>query len=173
MRNGPSRLDTHMDFSNLTRELFRTYQAQEEQVFGRYGVAVAEGRVLLALLEPGPSKATDLAGSLGCTKSRLSPLIERLAQKGLINRRESESDRRIRTLTLTLEGERIARAVREFEDHVHDELLAAFKGAEREQLVEALGRLNRVMHELRDKLRDSSAGRAYNYTAMHSGVLSD
>jgi MarR family transcriptional regulator, organic hydroperoxide resistance regulator len=61
----------------------------------------------LRLLEPGhetPMRA--LAQQLFCDPSNVTGIVDRLEARGLIERRESERDRRMKIIRLTAEGER-------------------------------------------------------------------
>jgi DNA-binding MarR family transcriptional regulator len=72
----------------------------------------------LQALTPGrPAPMGDLAGMLRCDASNVTGLVDRLAARGLVERRPAPHDRRIRHLVLTAEG----RALR---DHVAERLEA-------------------------------------------------
>src|SRR4051794_26700527 len=59
----------------------------------------------LQALTPGrPAPMGDLAGMLRCDASNVTGLIDRLAARGLVQRRAAPHDRRIRHLVLTEEG---------------------------------------------------------------------
>jgi DNA-binding MarR family transcriptional regulator len=72
----------------------------------------------LKLIEPGaevPMRA--LAQSLFCDPSNVTGIVDRLESRGLIERRGSAEDRRVKILTLTPEGERVrAKASRLIEE---------------------------------------------------------
>lgn len=53
---------------------------------------------------------SSLAGHMGCDASNVTGIADRLETRGLI-RRETGSDRRIKLLALTPEGERVKRQV--------------------------------------------------------------
>src|SRR5580692_4369665 len=60
---------------------------------------------LLHLLEPGrPVPMGRLAETLACHASNVTGLVDRLEARGLVERRLSEDDRRIKVLKLTREG---------------------------------------------------------------------
>ena len=69
----------------------------------------------LRLIEPGAEVAMGaLAQSLFCDPSNVTGIVDRLESRGLIARRGAAHDRRVKTLTLTPEGERVrARASRQ------------------------------------------------------------
>jgi MarR family transcriptional regulator, organic hydroperoxide resistance regulator len=62
----------------------------------------------LRMLEPGvetPMRA--LAQQLFCDPSNVTGIVDRLEARGLIERRGSETDRRVRIIRLTAEGQRV------------------------------------------------------------------
>lgn len=68
------------------------------------GVTVAEWSFMRALYDLQPTPPSVLAESMGMTKGAISKLADRLAAKGLIERMESQKDRRAHSLSLTKEG---------------------------------------------------------------------
>jgi len=63
---------------------------------------------VLHLLEPGrPLPMGRLAGMLGCHASNVTGLVDRLEARGVVQRRPSADDRRIKVLDLTAEGSRL------------------------------------------------------------------
>ena len=68
------------------------------------GVTVAEWSFMRALYDLQPTPPSVLAESMGMTKGAISKLADRLVAKGLIERAESQEDRRAHSLSLTKEG---------------------------------------------------------------------
>jgi DNA-binding MarR family transcriptional regulator len=68
------------------------------------GVTVAEWSFMRALYDLQPTPPSVLAESMGMTKGAISKLADRLVSKGLIERAESQEDRRAHSLSLTKEG---------------------------------------------------------------------
>jgi MarR family transcriptional regulator, organic hydroperoxide resistance regulator len=69
---------------------------------------------LLRLIEPGvetPMRA--LARQLFCDPSNVTGIVDRLVARGLVERRESETDRRVKIIRLTPEGHRVRARVME------------------------------------------------------------
>ena len=63
---------------------------------------------VLQLIEPGrPLPMGRLAETLSCDASNVTGLVDRLESRGLIQRRTSASDRRVKVLQLTREGSRL------------------------------------------------------------------
>jgi DNA-binding MarR family transcriptional regulator len=60
---------------------------------------------LLRLLEGGPAQTmASIAGALACDASNITGLVDRLEARGLIERRSSERDRRVKTIAVTPAG---------------------------------------------------------------------
>ena len=70
----------------------------------------------LKALEPGEPRAMgDLAGALRCDNSNVTGIVDRLEARGLVRRRPSERDRRVKMLEVTPEGARLR-------EQLHDRL---------------------------------------------------
>jgi DNA-binding MarR family transcriptional regulator len=66
----------------------------------------------LRLLEPEqPLPMGRLACALGCDASNVTGIVDRLEQRGLIERRPSERDRRVKVLVVTDRGAEVRRAL--------------------------------------------------------------
>jgi len=65
---------------------------------------------VLHLIEPGqPMAMSRLADVLSCDASNVTGLVDRLEQRGLVQRRPSSEDRRVKVLDLTSTGSRLRR----------------------------------------------------------------
>jgi DNA-binding MarR family transcriptional regulator len=63
---------------------------------------------VLRLIEPGrPVPMGQLAGTLACDASNVTGLVDRLESRGLVRRRPSAADRRVKVLDLTPTGSRL------------------------------------------------------------------
>ena len=63
---------------------------------------------VLHLIEPGrPLPMRKLAETLSCDASNVTGLVDRLEERGLVERRPSPEDRRVKVLRLTTAGERL------------------------------------------------------------------
>ncbi|WP_320668845.1 MarR family winged helix-turn-helix transcriptional regulator [Patulibacter defluvii] len=92
-----------------------------------------------------PRPMGELAGALACDNSNVTGIIDRLERRGLVERRPSPDDRRVRILALTAEGERLRAAVAE-------RLAAppaAFDGLDPEEQRLLAGLLDRVLAGVR------------------------
>lgn len=80
-----------------------------DQLFGRVvqplGLTVIEWYILRALMERDGLHASELARAVGRAATSFTPNLDKLANRGLIERRPDESDRRAVRIYLTTAGE--------------------------------------------------------------------
>jgi DNA-binding MarR family transcriptional regulator len=74
---------------------------------GELGLTPAAARALHELDPDRPLPARDLATVLGCDRSNVTALVDKLEQAGLVERRTDPADRRQKTLLVTDEGRRV------------------------------------------------------------------
>ncbi|MBM7490153.1 DNA-binding MarR family transcriptional regulator [Micromonospora luteifusca] len=72
--------------------------------FAELGLTPAAARALHELDPDHPLPARDLAERLGCDRSNVTVLVDKLEQAGLVERRTDPADRRQKTLVVTGEG---------------------------------------------------------------------
>ena len=82
-----------------------------------------------------------LGDALQIPPSRMVALVDALEQRGLLMRRPSPSDRRVRTLHLTKEGRRLLGEIMEISVEHEQQLCRGLQPAERGQLLTLLNRL--------------------------------
>jgi DNA-binding MarR family transcriptional regulator len=71
--------------------------------------------------------------------SRLVGILDELQQRGLVERRPSERDRRLYELHLTSDGERALRRIAEAAREHHQALMAGLSADQQKQLTDMLG----------------------------------
>lgn len=90
--------------------LVRFFFAQREHLLpsgGEFDLSPVQCHVL-HLIEPGrPLPMRRLADTLGCDASNVTGLVDRLESRGLVERRASADDRRVKVLQLTPSGSRV------------------------------------------------------------------
>jgi DNA-binding MarR family transcriptional regulator len=130
---------------SVTRRILHVASAMKheaEMVFGRIGLTPAAARALSQLDPDRPLASRDLAEMLGCDRSNITALVDRLEQAGLVERRIDPADRRLKTLVVTDDGRRVRADV---ELALSDARLLA--GLDDEQL--------RTLHELVWRISDA------------------
>lgn len=93
------------------------------------------------LRDIGPCRMGDLAEHLGVVQSAVTPLVDRLEERGLVARRRSEEDRRVWLVELTRDGQNVAKADDRVYEEVAADMLAPLSAAERKTLVRLLDRM--------------------------------
>ncbi len=134
--------------AQLTRDLAQCCIAKESEIFERFGLSTSEGNVLLAVAE-GSGSPSALATRLGVVRSRITPLVRHLVDHSFLERNESQTDRRVRELTLTRKGEQVAADAEQYRLSFHRRLLERFNLHERQQLFITLSQLQERMTEMR------------------------
>ena len=81
---------------------------RQDSAFAELGLTPAAARALRELDPDRPLPARDLAGQLGCDRSNVTVLVDKLEQAGLVERRTDPADRRQKTLVVTEDGPRRA-----------------------------------------------------------------
>src|ERR1700720_3225 len=71
------------------------------------GLGDSDFRVLEVLLHRGPMPVNAIGPKVNLNPGSVSVAVDRLYKKGLVSRVESESDRRVRTVSLTEKGRRV------------------------------------------------------------------
>jgi len=95
------------DAWQLLTQLFFAHRANLPTLAAELQLSPAQCHVL-HLIEPGrPIPMGQLAETLACDASNVTGLVDRLESRGLVRRRASEQDRRVKVLELTPTGARL------------------------------------------------------------------
>jgi MarR family transcriptional regulator, organic hydroperoxide resistance regulator len=95
------------DAWHLLVQLFFAQRANLPPVAAELELSPAQCHVL-HLIEPGrPIPMGQLAETLSCDASNVTGLVDRLESRGLLRRRPSDADRRVKVLDLTATGVRL------------------------------------------------------------------
>lgn len=101
-------------------------------------VTVPQWRVLVLVHTRGPMNLASVAAALDVNPSNASRTCDRLTKSGLLDRRESEVDRRNLTLTLTAAGRRLVQKVTRQRRTAIEKVLVSMSVADRDRLADAL-----------------------------------
>lgn len=107
------------------------------------GLGDSDFRVLEVLLHKGPMPVNAIGPKVFLTPGSISIAVDRLHERGLVSRVDSERDRRVRVVDLTPKGRRLITRV--FEAHAaHLEQLASeITPQQRAQLIDGLKKLGK------------------------------
>ena len=116
------------------------------------GLGDSDFRVLDVLLDTGPMPVNALGPKVDLNPGSVSVAVNRLYKKGLVSRVESESDRRVRTVSHTQKGRRVFVPI--FRQHAAL-IKRAFQDVspeEQRQMEEVLKRIGRRAEELGEQV---------------------
>ncbi|MBX9737681.1 MAG: MarR family winged helix-turn-helix transcriptional regulator [Phycisphaerales bacterium] len=82
----------------------RSVNSRLAELLAPHELSVSEARALIALVRDGPMNQQSLAASLGVTKGNIVQLVDRLSERGLVERVKRADDRRENTLAITPAG---------------------------------------------------------------------
>jgi MarR family transcriptional regulator, organic hydroperoxide resistance regulator len=93
-----------------------------DQIYGQsinpLGLNIIEWYILRALLEEDSRHASELARSVGRAATSFTPILDKLQEKGLIERKADPSDRRAVRITLTDKARQQKRAITEVANRI-------------------------------------------------------
>lgn len=91
----------------LLHELMAEQRSRLMSIAAEFELSPPQMWALRALDPDRPSAMSDLAGALRCDNSNVTGLVDRLEDRGLVERRPAEHDRRVKHLIVTPEGRRV------------------------------------------------------------------
>lgn len=114
----------------------------------------------LAAISANPSiDQVTLAGLIAYDRTTITGVIDRLVQKGLVERNASSRDRRARELQITADGKRTLRAITPAVESAQQIMLRGLTQTESEELMRLMRKAIAAGNELsRAPLRDAAAG---------------
>jgi MarR family transcriptional regulator for hemolysin len=146
---GPER-----EFPIVVNDVARMLRIYVDSKAAEFGITQAQSAVLVRLDQFEGLKQSKLAELLGLRPISLTRLLNRLCDKGLIERRPDPSDRRAKRLFLTP----AARPLLESLDYLDEEIMTtALTALERESIEEMAAQLAIVKKNLRLAIQQGSA----------------
>lgn len=127
---------------HLARASAFTYDLFDRYLGEPLGLRKVEYSLLMLLQANGPIAPKRLAQALAVSAPNLTMLIDRLAQRGLVRRERSTTDRRSQNIVLTAEGRSLAERGTEAVPEMERELLGRLSHAERLMLIELLRKVS-------------------------------
>jgi DNA-binding MarR family transcriptional regulator len=107
---GPARevaVDAATEAWRLIAELFFARSGHAAGVAQSVGLTPGHMRALLTIEPHEPKPMGALAEALHCDASNITWLVDRLEERGYVERRTDAHDRRVRTIALTASGEEV------------------------------------------------------------------
>jgi DNA-binding MarR family transcriptional regulator len=135
MAETTTRADPATEAWQLFMQIFASVRPRMLDVQAEYGLKPPQFFALDALDEPVPM--SHIADMLRCDRSAVTWITDRLEERGYVERRADERDRRVKLLALTDEGRRVRQEIRR-RLAVPPEPLASLSRAEQRELRDLL-----------------------------------
>jgi DNA-binding MarR family transcriptional regulator len=89
-------------------------KAAKQKFLSEFDLTPAQAHLLLELDPERPEPMSDVATTLGCDASNVTGLVDRLEERGLIERRSASTDRRVKMVAVTPTGSRLRSKLLEY-----------------------------------------------------------
>lgn len=136
------------DLAAMLVPLARALTNAEVPILRAHGLTMWAYVVLLHLSEEPIRTQAALADATGADKTRIIPVLDDLADRGLIHRQPDPADRRARLLSITAAGRRTRDAAQRAIQAREDTLLARLPAADRRGFLNALRALSELPVEV-------------------------
>jgi DNA-binding MarR family transcriptional regulator len=104
------------------------------RVLAQSGMAVSHYGLLTVLAANGPKSQRDLAKTIGIDPRNLVSILDNLEARRFVERRSLKGDRRVRSVSLSVKGQRTLERIQRKAEEIEGEFLAVLTAAERENL---------------------------------------
>ena len=145
--------DTKAILNDLFVDIFNQVLALEKKIFEQdknfRDISMTETHVLEAIRKCNPPTMGTIAAKLQITPGTLTSSVNKLIDKGYVNRHRSEVDRRIVTLSLTKKGDSVFQLHEEFHRNLVEAAVAELEN--REELKKALQSIHRFFQKIKEK----------------------
>jgi DNA-binding MarR family transcriptional regulator len=132
-------------FESIMRAWLEVFMSRSNEEFVRFlkkkDLNYAQYGALMRLYHHGDCAVSDMGKQFGISIPAASQLIDKLVQEGLVERTESEHDRRMKQLALTSAGRAVVRASMDARLDWAHELGAALDPQQRATIAQALAEL--------------------------------
>jgi DNA-binding MarR family transcriptional regulator len=136
---------SHLVGYRLSRAAVPARRVFQRHVGAPLALRPVEFSLLMLLLANGRASPTQLAITLDVTPPKITALVDRLAERGLVRRQRSVADGRALDVLLTPEGRALVLRAQRIAQTMEDDWLAeVLSPAERAMLLELLGKLART-----------------------------
>lgn len=134
-----------VEMSELIMQLVSLCQRRELMFVSRYGLTISEFRCIYQLSMQDRVAVHRLAEAMKNTPSRMSRLLDTLVKKGVVQRIEPVHDRRVKIISLTPDGKKLARTMIEEYHVMNEEILSKIQNGRYESVVQSLKKLTQSM----------------------------
>ena len=124
----------------------RSLAALMEHSIASLGIGLSDFMILEALLHKGSMNISQLGEKVQLANASMTAAIDRLVQRGLVERQSAEADRRVRTVDLTPCGRALIRKLFAQHERDIDTLMSPLCPTERADLRASLKKLGLAAH---------------------------
>ena len=122
-------------------ELLRRVRFDDVEAVCSWGLTRTECHTLEVIALDGPLSVNDIAARIRLNKSTASRVAQSLEEKKLIERRDSESDRRSVRMSVTPKGKSLWQQIVRATSETYDDVLAGCSDSERKVVTKVLKRI--------------------------------
>ena len=136
----------------LIRKLVRARELYTKELIKKYHLSASQLHCILVLHEMGPIPPSQIAKHIMVNSSTVTGVIDRLENKGFLQRVRNSKDRRVITISLTKEGEKLAMHA---PLPILEQMVEGLKGLpdqERSQIIQSLQKLTGMLDIQNPKL---------------------
>lgn len=126
----------------ILEELMRNFETCERYCVSQLGVTVALGNAVLAVPASGPITMNELSERTGLAQSTMTRTVDQLVEKGLVERRTSEEDRREVHVQLTAKGSEVRQSLESSREQVIEVVRNQIPAGEQTAAMAVLRRLS-------------------------------
>ena len=108
----PARTSAASEAWSLLSRLFLQQRPRFMAICSEFDLAPGQLQALKALDPEEPLPMRHLAEALACDNSNVTGIVDRLEERGLVERRPGRHDRRVKMLVVTPEGARLREGIR-------------------------------------------------------------
>jgi len=114
---------------------------------GAFNITPVQYSLLTTLVEHNEIEQTDLCMEIGLERTSVSEILPRLEARGLLSRKPSALDRRVKLVKITRKGRNLLRRIEPAARRAHDRTIEAIAPEERNHLLMQLVRLVEANNE--------------------------
>ena len=142
-----SKIESISQIINLNRNFNRTLRHEFHDLMQNSGFTLPQFSVISILAKNGEQTVSDISEKMGLSDSTVSGILDRLEQKGIIERKRDKDDRRVVKIYLIKESQPICREFHRKREKYFAGLLKMLSEQEINDIIKGLEILSRVFYD--------------------------
>jgi len=148
--------DLDRNFGFLTLDVARLLQYEFDKRVSSLGLTRSQIRVLTRVYQTPGISQSELTDILDVQKAALGRMIDRLTQKGWLERRPDPNDRRVNRIHLTKEVTGLIKKTRIIASEIRGFAMGDISSKNREHFIDTLVKMKSNLTEFQDKNKDNN-----------------